>query len=59
MRMRYIVICGLQSSTIFSALPHKRHFLFLKKKKGKLLDIKNVLIFSTKFDQNISHPKKN
>jgi hypothetical protein len=44
MRMRYVVICGLPNSTIFSTQPHKRHF----KKKIRLLDTKYVFWFSLK-----------
>jgi hypothetical protein len=45
MRMRYIVICGLPSSTNFSTLSHKRYDFRKKVTEHKMC----VLIFSTTF----------
>jgi len=46
MHIRYIVICGLPGSTVFTTLFHKRHDF----RKRKVIENKMcVLIFSTSF----------
>jgi hypothetical protein len=55
MHMRHNVICELYGSTIFSILFHKRHDFRKKITEHKI----RVLILSTTYVWNISHPKKN
>jgi len=52
----YVVICGLSGCTVFSTLSRKWHDF---REKKALLNIKDVLIFTTIFVCNISHSNKN